>query len=111
MTEASIDFERGVNWPTDLETGGEEYWRKWSVDHPAKAQTFWPVIQKLALRELQQPNDALNVLAYFEGEGKSTASRNNPSRNPTTRAHRQPAPLSLFQKMPMKKTTKIGGAK
>jgi hypothetical protein len=35
-----------------LESGGDEYWRKWSIDHPEQAKVLWPVIQKLAQREL-----------------------------------------------------------
>ena len=31
---------------------GKEYWKQWSIDHPAKAALFWPKIQKLAEREL-----------------------------------------------------------
>lgn len=36
----------------DLQIVGDHYWKKWSVDHPKKAKVFWPVIQRLALREL-----------------------------------------------------------
>lgn len=28
------------------------YWREWSADHPEQARVFWPMIQKLAEREL-----------------------------------------------------------
>ncbi|WP_345684392.1 hypothetical protein [Novipirellula caenicola] len=35
-----------------LEHQGNEYWRQWSIDHPAHAKVFWPVIQRLADREL-----------------------------------------------------------
>lgn len=35
-----------------LSSGGDEYWRKWSIDHPKLAIVLWPVIQKLAQREL-----------------------------------------------------------
>ena len=35
-----------------LRFGGKDYWRQWSIDHPAKAALFWPKIQKLAGREL-----------------------------------------------------------
>lgn len=35
-----------------LQTGGDEFWRKWSIDHPKRAKVLWPVIQKLAEREL-----------------------------------------------------------
>ncbi len=30
----------------------DSYWRKWSIDHTKEAKIFWPVIQKLAEREL-----------------------------------------------------------
>ncbi len=36
----------------NLQTGGDEFWRKWSIDHPRRAKVLWPVIQKLAEREL-----------------------------------------------------------
>ncbi|KAA1260891.1 hypothetical protein LF1_34330 [Rubripirellula obstinata] len=36
----------------ELSSAGEDYWRQWSIDHPAKAALVWPVIQKLADREL-----------------------------------------------------------
>ena len=35
-----------------LEVGGDEYWRKWSIDHPQQANVLWPIVQKLAVREL-----------------------------------------------------------
>tara|TARA_R110002073_G_scaffold336224_2_gene531064 strand:+ start:12287 stop:13006 length:720 start_codon:yes stop_codon:yes gene_type:complete len=35
-----------------LEHQGNEYWRQWSIDHPGHAKVFWPVIQRLANREL-----------------------------------------------------------
>lgn len=31
---------------------GEPHWKRWSEEHPDRAQVFWPVIQKLAVREL-----------------------------------------------------------
>ncbi|MCP4888420.1 MAG: hypothetical protein P1U77_12350 [Rubripirellula sp.] len=36
----------------ELSTGSSDYWRDWSKDHPQHAKVFWPVIQKLAIREL-----------------------------------------------------------
>ncbi len=36
----------------NLLSGGNEYWRKWSIDQPKQAKILWPVIQKLAEREL-----------------------------------------------------------
>jgi hypothetical protein len=36
----------------DLRSGPDHYWRKWSIDHPQHARVLWPVIQKLAIREL-----------------------------------------------------------
>ncbi|EMI19270.1 hypothetical protein RMSM_03806 [Rhodopirellula maiorica SM1] len=35
-----------------LEHQGNAYWRQWSIDHPGQAKVFWPVIQRLANREL-----------------------------------------------------------
>ena len=35
-----------------LEHQGNEYWRQWSIDRPGQAKVFWPVIQRLADREL-----------------------------------------------------------
>ena len=32
--------------------GNNAYWHDWSMNEPAKAQVLWPVIQKLAIREL-----------------------------------------------------------
>jgi len=31
---------------------GNEFWHDWSIREPAKAKVLWPVIQKLAIREL-----------------------------------------------------------
>lgn len=36
----------------DLEHDGGHYWEKWSKDHVPLAKVLWPVIQKLAEREL-----------------------------------------------------------
>ncbi len=36
----------------ELSSAGKDYWRQWSIDHPAKATLVWPIIQKLADREL-----------------------------------------------------------
>jgi hypothetical protein len=57
-----VSISRGVSTtPADanllldqlkLAKGDDGYWRKWSIDHPARASVFWPVIQKLAEREL-----------------------------------------------------------
>ncbi|MGB7345084.1 MAG: hypothetical protein WBD20_12795 [Pirellulaceae bacterium] len=37
-----------------LEMYGEKdtFWRKWSIDHPQHAAVLWPVVQRLAQREL-----------------------------------------------------------
>ena len=35
-----------------LRSAGKDYWRQWSVDHPAKAALVWPHVHKLADREL-----------------------------------------------------------
>lgn len=36
----------------DLSPDGDLYWKTWTADHPELAAVFWPVIQKLAEREL-----------------------------------------------------------
>jgi hypothetical protein len=36
----------------NLEHSGDSYWRKWSIDHANRAKVLWPVVQKLAQREL-----------------------------------------------------------
>lgn len=35
-----------------LDVGGDDYWRNWSIDHPQHAKVLWPIVQKLATREL-----------------------------------------------------------
>ena len=35
-----------------LQYSGNDYWRTWSDKHPKHAKIFWPIIQKLASREL-----------------------------------------------------------
>lgn len=70
------DFSRGVgSAPGDaqllleqlkLESGGDGYWRSWSVDHPARAKIFWPIIQKLAQRELYVAMPPLFELAQLD---------------------------------------------
>lgn len=35
-----------------MQSGSESFWRQWSMDHPKQAAILWPVIQKLADREL-----------------------------------------------------------
>ena len=35
-----------------LKHGSDDFWRKWSIDHPSHAKILWPVVQKLAEREL-----------------------------------------------------------
>ena len=30
----------------------KEHWHQWSINEPAKAKVFWPIIQRLAVREL-----------------------------------------------------------
>jgi len=36
----------------EIKRAGAAYWRSWSVDHPEKAKIFWPIIQRLAKREM-----------------------------------------------------------
>jgi hypothetical protein len=33
-------------------TTSSEFWHNWSIEQPAKAKVLWPVIQKMAVREL-----------------------------------------------------------
>ena len=35
-----------------LQADGNDYWRTWSVDHPQRAKRLWPIVQRLAEREL-----------------------------------------------------------
>ena len=35
-----------------LQPRREPHWKKWSIEHPEHARVFWPVIQRLATREL-----------------------------------------------------------
>ena len=50
----------------NLDSGGDEYWRTWSIDHPNQAKVLWPVIQKLAERELYILMPQLFELAQIE---------------------------------------------
>lgn len=58
-----VSITRGFGNPIDadphllieqirMEQESELYWRTWSIDHPKLAGVLWPVIQKLAEREL-----------------------------------------------------------
>ena len=38
--------------PLQMEFGGNEHWRQWSMDHPKRAAVLWPQVQKIAKREL-----------------------------------------------------------
>jgi hypothetical protein len=60
-----------------VELGGDDYWRKWSSDHPQHAKVLWPIVQKLAIRELylllpplfeiaQAPQSAAELQARLE---------------------------------------------
>lgn len=35
-----------------LRQSGDDYWEKWTTDHPAAGKVLWPEISKLAVREL-----------------------------------------------------------
>jgi hypothetical protein len=50
----------------NLESGPNEYWRQRSIDHPKRAKVLWPVIQKLADRELYILMPALFEIAQIE---------------------------------------------
>ena len=45
------DAELLVNQLT-LKVDSIDFWRQWSIDHPQRATLLWPVIQRLAKREL-----------------------------------------------------------
>jgi hypothetical protein len=49
--EKPADAELLMN-QLNLTKAGEPYWRTWSVDYPEHAAIFWPIIQRLAMREL-----------------------------------------------------------
>jgi len=46
--------------------GGQPYWKRWSQDHPGRAKVLWPVIQRLAIRELYVLMPPLLELAQFD---------------------------------------------
>ena len=57
-----VQISRGLSGttPADAELlisrfqfyGSSGYWKQWSIDHPKKAAILWPVVQRLAKREL-----------------------------------------------------------
>lgn len=58
-----VEIRRGVGLPSpadaeiltsylELEDSQGPIWKQWSVDHPSAAKVFWPVVQRLAQREL-----------------------------------------------------------
>tara|TARA_R110002049_G_scaffold4601_4_gene31910 strand:+ start:154995 stop:155651 length:657 start_codon:yes stop_codon:yes gene_type:complete len=49
--EVPADAEMLIN-QMNLKTDGKPYWRSWSTERPEHAKRFWPVIQRLAQREL-----------------------------------------------------------
>lgn len=49
--EKPADAELLMN-QLNLTKAGKPYWRIWSVDNPEHAKKFWPIIQRLATREL-----------------------------------------------------------
>lgn len=72
-----VEISRGLSGSTradaqllieqlNLDSGGDAYWRKWSIDHPQHAKVLWPVVQKLAVRELYVLMPALFELAQLE---------------------------------------------
>lgn len=54
----------------NLQTAGDEFWRKWSIDHPKHAKILWPVIQKLAERELYILMPQVFELAQIDQSGQ-----------------------------------------
>ncbi|MCG8651941.1 MAG: hypothetical protein MI861_19025 [Pirellulales bacterium] len=50
----------------NIESAGSAYWRQWSIDQTQHAQVLWPVIQKLAERELYIVMPKLFELAQLE---------------------------------------------
>ena len=49
-----------------LNLGGNDYWTKWSKDHPGRAKVLWPFIQRLAERELYLLVPSVFELAQLE---------------------------------------------
>jgi len=58
-----VSIGRGISEPTaadaqflidqiQMEQDGVLYWENWSTDHPKSATILWPIVQKLAKREL-----------------------------------------------------------
>lgn len=45
---------------------GNDFWRQWSIDHPQHAAQLWPVIQRLAERELYILMPGLMELALID---------------------------------------------
>ncbi len=49
-----------------LKVDGGDFWRQWSIDHPQRAKKLWPVIQRLAERELYILMPGLMELALID---------------------------------------------
>lgn len=75
-----VSISRGLTGSTDadanllidqlnLQHAGDEFWRQWSIDHPKRASILWPVVQKLAERELYILMPQLFELAQIDQTG------------------------------------------
>ena len=59
----------------ELQHAGGSYWRKWSIDHSNRAKVFWPIVQKLAQRELYILLPELFELAQLDLKPQQLKSR------------------------------------
>ena len=63
-----------------LKSGSDSFWRQWSIDHPQQAAVLWPVIQKLADREL-----CMLVPALLDIVVSATQANNPDTKNASTK--------------------------
>ncbi|QDT08070.1 hypothetical protein K227x_65000 [Rubripirellula lacrimiformis] len=70
LTGEKPDDAELLTAPLGMLDGSNEYWRQWSIDHPENAKILWPVIQRLANRELYILVPALLELAQPDAEPK-----------------------------------------
>ena len=66
---APADAELLVN-QLQLVGGGDAYWRLWSKERPEQAKRFWPIIRRLAERELYVLMPRLFEIAQRSGSPK-----------------------------------------
>ncbi len=66
LTGVSLSDAELLLTPLDLMVNDTSYWKIWSNDHPKHAQLLWPIVQKLAIRDLYIFIPALFELAQQE---------------------------------------------